>query len=185
MPPAGSNLNAATFSRNTGIQEVRVLVNGEHLRCFSGTLVSCCGLDFYKYCHVCGKQKKSSGTVNIILRCINRRDLCRTQQVLLPFYIILVRPQLGTRCVLFLHREIQERHGLEVRATKGEHQESPEVSPCHLGGQARKNGVLGLVNVIRSDMITLLASKRLLQQQEEQMFSLSVMGRMRSRCKLG
>lgn len=42
LPPAGSNLNAVTFSRNISVQEIRAVVNGEHFRCFSGALVSCC-----------------------------------------------------------------------------------------------------------------------------------------------
>lgn len=46
--------------------------------------------------HLCGKHMKSSTTANIVLSYINRRDVCRTQQVLLQFNIMVIRPQLGT-----------------------------------------------------------------------------------------
>lgn len=69
----------------------------------------------------------------------------------------------------------------KVRATKGGHRESQR---SHNVTWEDRNGVLGLENVIRSDMINLHASKRLLQAGEEQMFSLSVMGRKGRRCKL-
>lgn len=127
--------------------------------------------------------KKSSVTVNVTLKCINRRDDCRTHQVLLPFCIILTRPQLGTRCVLLLHREIQERHGSKWEPPEGNSMNQQSLTQSELGGQARRNGVFILGNVI-SDMRNLHASKRLCQEQEEQMFSLSLLGRMRSTCKL-
>lgn len=46
--------------------------------------------------HLYGKHMKPSTTANIVLSYINRRDACRTQQVLLPFNIMVIRPQLGT-----------------------------------------------------------------------------------------
>lgn len=169
----------------TETQEKRVPVNGENLRAFSGSLVSRCGLDFYILKQK-NNNKKSSVTINVTLKCINRRDDCRTHQVLLPFCIILVRlgAQLGTCCMLFLHREIQEGHGLKWEPPKGNTMNQQSLTQSKLGGQEKRNGVVGLENVI-SDMKNLNASKRLLQEWEEQMgFFLSLLGRMRSTCKL-
>lgn len=132
----GSHLNVVPFERNTCIQERRVLVNGEHLRYFSGTLVSCCVLDFYKYCHVCGKQNKSSGTVNIILRHKQKGCLQSTPSTPSVLHHTGKASTGNTLCAVLAQRNLGETW-TKVRATKGGHWESPKVSQCNSGGQAR------------------------------------------------
>lgn len=102
----------------TETQEKRVPVNAEHPRDFRDSLVSRCGLDFYKLKQTTTTTKKSSVAANVTLKCTNRRDDCRTHQVLLPFCIVL-GTQLGTWWLLFLLTEIQEEGGLKWEPPKG------------------------------------------------------------------